>query len=140
TIQADQSIEEARQLGRDDNAVNRLSVTGNLIREDQTIPLSTNLDLNRLNACFDSVDADINNPAVNAGIVVDGTDVSFTPDSTGIVVDRDAAKAKILGVLKDLKPIDTTLPTMVDQPDIRQADLEAGKEKVQDILSEPVRI
>lgn len=140
TIETDQSIAQAQRLGRDDNAVDRLSFTGNLIRQDQTIPLTTSLDLTRLDAWFDKVDADIGNPAINATIVVDGTDVSFTPDSTGIVVDREAAKAQILNVLETLRPIDAELPTSVDQPSIRQADLEAGKAQVRSILGEPVRI
>ena len=140
TIQTDTSLSEAHALGRGDNAVSRLAFTGNIIRGDQTVPLETHLDLNALDAWFDKVDADIGNPAINAGIVVDGTDISFTEDSTGIVVDREAAKAQIMDTLQTLRPIDAELPTVVDEPEIRVADLEAGRAQVQHVLSQPVRV
>lgn len=140
TIQTDSSLDEAHALGRSDNAVSRLAFTGNIIRENQTVPLETHLDLEALDAWFDKVDADIGNPAVDAGIVVNGTDISFTEDATGIVIDREVAKAEILEMLQTLEPIDGELPTVVDQPEIRVADLEAGKAQVQQVLSQPVRI
>lgn len=140
TIRTDESLDEARELGRGENAVNRLTFTGSIIRQDQTVPLETNLDLKELDTWFDKVDTDIANPAVNAGIKVDGTTVSFTPDSTGVVVDRETVKERILDVLQTLRPVDSALPTMVDQPSIRAGDLEAGKTQVQNILGEPVRV
>jgi vancomycin resistance protein YoaR len=140
TVQTEAALEQAHDLGREDNAVSRLAFTGTIIRQNETVPLQTTLDLKKLEAWFDKVDADIGNPAIDAGIVVKGTDVTFTKDSTGIVVDREAAKEQILTVLQTLQPVDSTLPTVVDEPEIRVADLEAGKSEVQDVLSQPVRI
>lgn len=140
TIQTDAALKQAADLGRSDDAVSRLAFTGNIIRQDEKVPLESTIDLTQLDAWFDKVDADIGKPAVDAGIVVNGTDVSFTEDATGIVVDREAAKAYILNVLQTLQPIDADLPTVVDEPDLRVADLEAGKAQVQGILSTPVRV
>ncbi|HEV2074058.1 MAG TPA: VanW family protein [Thermomicrobiales bacterium] len=140
TIRTDAALEQAHSLGREDNAVSRLAFTGNILQDDQTVPLETSLDPTRLDAWFDTVDADIGNPAINAGIVVDGANVSFTPDSTGIVVNREAAKAQILTVLQTLQPVDAELPTVVDEPELRVADLEAGKAQVENVLSQPVQI
>ena len=106
----------------EDNAVNRLSFTGDILQENQTVPLETSIDLNKLDAWFDQVDADIDNPAVDATIVIEGKTVSFTQDSTGIVVDREAAKSEILNALTTLQPVDKDLPTVVDQPKLRTAD------------------
>ena len=140
TIETDTSLAEAQSLGREDDAVSRLKFTGNIIRSDQTVPLQTELNLTRLNAWFDTVDAGIGQPAVDATVTVDGTKVTITQDATGIVVDRDAAKAQILNVLTTLRPVNAQLPTMVDEPELRKVDLEAAKSDVERVLSKPVRI
>jgi len=140
TIQTDTSLAQAQDLGREDDAVSRLKFTGNIIRGDQTVPLRTSLDLGMLNAWFDRVDADLGQPAVDAGIVVQGTTVSFTPEATGIVVDREAARAQILQTLQNLRPINAALPTVVAEPKLRQADLEAARGEIQQMLSQPVPV
>jgi vancomycin resistance protein YoaR len=140
TIETDTSLAIAQQLGREDDAVSRLRFTGSIIQSDQTVPLRTELNLTQLNAWFDTVDADIGQPAVNARVVVQGTSVSITPDATGIVVDRESAKAQILNVLETLQPVKADLPTVVAQPELRQADLEAEKSDVERVLSKPVRV
>ena len=140
TVDTERSLEMARQLGREDDAVSRLRFTGEIIRADQTVPLRTILDPARLDAWFDTVDADLGQPAVNAGIVVEGTTVSFTPEAEGLVVDREAARAMIVRALETLQPMRAELPTLVDEPEIRQADLEAAKADIERLLSRPVRV
>jgi vancomycin resistance protein YoaR len=140
TIDTESSVQRALSLGRDDNAVNRLAFTGDILQANQTVPLETRIDLNQLEAWFDRVDADIDDPAIDATIVIEGRDVSFTQDETGIVVDRETAREEIILALKTLQPIDKQLPTAVDQPQLRTADLEAGKAQVESVLSRPVEI
>ncbi len=140
TIDTQASVNRALEMGRDNNAVDRVAFTSNILQSDQTVPLETRIDPTRLDAWFDKVDADIGNPAIDATIVVEGTSVSFTQDSTGIVVDREEAKAAIMQSLTSLQPIDAELPTVVDEPELRTADLEAGKTEVEQVLSKPVEI
>lgn len=140
TIDTEASIESAVSMGRDESAVSRLSFTGDILQQNQTVPLKTTIDPTKLDAWFDQVDADINNPAIDATIVIEGTTVSFTQDSTGIVVDREAAKEDIIRSLTTLQPIDKELPTVVDEPDLKTADLEAGKAQVEQVLSKPVEV
>jgi vancomycin resistance protein YoaR len=140
TVDTQSSVQNAMAMGRDDNAANRLSFAGDILQENQTVPLVTEIDLQKLDAWFDRVDADINDPAIDATIVVEGASVSFTQDSTGTVVDREAAKTEIINALKTLQPIDKKLPTVVDEPSLRTVDLEAGKSQVEEILSKPVEV
>lgn len=140
TIKTGTALQEASALGRENDAVSRLAFTGNILQSDQTVPLETSLDLRVLDGWFDKVDADIGDPAIDATIIVDGTTVSFTQDATGIVVDREAAKTQVVNVLETLKPVDTDLPTVVEEPVLRTADLQEGKARVEQILSQPVRI
>ncbi len=140
TVNLEDSIAEAEQLGRGADAASRLAFTGEILRADQVVPLRTRLDQRVLNAWFDQVDREIDNPAINAQIVVNGTEVSVSPDATGIVVDRAAATQQILGALSTLRPIAVELPTEVDTPEILASDLEQVKAQVQEGLSTPVRV
>jgi len=140
TVETERSVSQAYSLGRNDDAASRFAFTGDILRGDQRVSLRTRVDPTALNAWFDQVDRDLGQPAVNAEIVVDGTDVTISPDATGIVVDRDAATETILGSLTTLTPVQGDLPTAVAEPQIRAADLEPMRDDVRGALSKPVRV
>src|SRR5690606_35986690 len=119
TVNLEESLAEAEALGRTGDATTRLAFTGDILREDQVVPLRTTVDLAVLDTWCDKVDNDIDDFAINAEIVVNGTDVSIKPDVEGVVVDREAARKQILDALATLTPIDTELPTRTDIPEIR---------------------
>ena len=140
TLELEQSLAEARALGRNDDARSRLAFTANSLREDQIVALRSMVDENVLNAWFDKVDSDIGAPAVDARIQLSGTQVSIAPEATGIVVDRNTAKAAILGALTSLKPVSLELPTVIDRPVIFAADLEQVRSDVENAVSGPVAV
>jgi len=140
SIDAERSIDQAFALGRSDAAASRLAFTGEILRDDQAVSLRSRVDQTALNAWFDRVDSDLGQPAVNAQIAVNGTEVSISPDATGIVVDRDAATAIILGALTELEPVTAELPTVVAEPQVRAADLKAMQSDIQKALSSPVPV
>lgn len=140
TVEGERSVQQAYALGRSDDAASRFAFTGEILRGDQAVSLQSRVDQAVLNGWFDRVDSDLGQPAVNAQIVVDGTDVTISPDATGIVVDRDAATGIILRSLTELEPVRGELPTVVDQPEIRVADLEAVWSDVREVLSRPVQV
>jgi len=140
TVDLDRSISEARSLGRGDDARSRLAFTGEILRDDELVALRTVVDQSVLNAWFDKVDIDIGRPAVNAQIQLSGTQVSISPDATGIVVDREAATTTILGTLTSLTPSNLELPTVIEQPKIYAAELQEVQSDVQNALSRPVRV
>jgi vancomycin resistance protein YoaR len=139
-IKVEDALSEAHQFGRTGDAVDRLAFTGEILKNDQSIPLRSTLDTAALDRWFDQVDQDMNNFAVDAGLVISGTNVSITPDKTGVIVDRDAAKAVILQTLEDLQPYNGELPTKADQPKILAADLEPSRVKLADSLGEHIRV
>ncbi len=140
TVHVDESVDAAFALGRDDNAVARLGFTNQLLRGDQLVPLRTTVDRNVLHAWFQSVNADINDPAVDATIEVDGTNVRISPEHLGTIVDEEEATTLILQSLSSLEPIATELPTLIDQPNIFAADLEANKAQLAAALDGPILV
>jgi vancomycin resistance protein YoaR len=138
TVHVDASVDAAFALGRDDNAVARLGFTRQLLKGDQLVPLRTTVDREALHAWFRNVNADIADPAVDATIVVDGTNVTITPEHLGTIVDEDAATALILESLRTLEPIATELPTRTDMPNIHASDLEANQAELAAALDGPI--
>ncbi len=137
-VDVDGSVRQAYALGRDDNPVTRLGDAHRVLRDDQVVPLRTTIDRAVLASWFASVNADIDNRAVDASLVIDGATVSISPDRTGIVVDETAATEMILGALGSLQPVAGDLPTTVDQPRVVTADLEPARASLERSLSSPV--
>ena len=138
SVQVDRALDQAMDLGRTGDVSDRLAFTGDLLRDDQTIPLRSSVDPAKLDAWFDQVDADINQRAVDASIVINGTTAEITQESTGVIVDRDAATDQILTALQQLTPISGDLPTAIEQPQIRAADLEPYYTELSASLQQPI--
>ncbi|MGC4106613.1 MAG: VanW family protein [Thermomicrobiales bacterium] len=135
TVDVDAAVVEAHDLGRTGDTTQKLAFTNDLLRGDQTVPLRTSVDSTRLNAWFDAVDADIDQRAVNASIVIDGAAPKISPDADGTVIDRNAATAKILASLQSLESFSGELPVMVEYPKVRAADLQAHYDEIATALA-----
>jgi len=140
TVDLDRSLAIAHSRGREDDAVSRLSFAGRILQEDQTVPLHTVVDGQALDAWFDQVDGDLGQPAVNADLVLNGLDVSVSPDKDGLVVDRAVARASVLEALTTLEPVTIELPTRAKAPEIRVADLEQARQDVRSVMAEHVTV
>src|SRR5918994_493328 len=124
TVDVDRSLAIAHARGREGDAVARLSFAGSILRQDQTVPLHTNVDSRALDAWFDQVDADLGQPTVNAALVVN----------------RDAARADVLQALTALEPVTIELPTRAQAPEIRVDDLAQARQDVRQVMAEHVTV
>ncbi len=140
TVHVDESVDAAWALGREDNAVTRLGVASDLLRGDQIVPLRTSVDRDVLATWFDSVNADIDDRAIDASLVVEGDEVSISPEQAGTVVDEAAATDMILGVLDTLEPMDTELPTVVEEPRIHADELPGARDELAAAVQQPVKV
>lgn len=140
TVHVDESVDAAWALGREDNAVTRLGVASDLLRGDQIVPLRTSVDRDVLATWFDSVNADIDDRAIDASLVVEGDEVSISPEQAGTVVDEAAATNMILGVLDTLEPMDTELPTVVEEPRIHADELPGARDELAAAVQQPVKV
>lgn len=138
TVDVDTSVDAAYELGRDDNAVSRLGFANQILKDDQAVPLRTQVDRAVLDQWFDTVDADLNDPAIDASLVVENGTASIVPDRNGTVVDREAATSAILGQLGALTPGEVELPTTTAFPQVTSADLEDARSHLERSLSAPV--
>ncbi|MEJ7901493.1 MAG: VanW family protein, partial [Thermomicrobiales bacterium] len=134
------SVTDAQDLGRTGDARSRLAFTGAILDADQKVPLRTELDAATLDSWFDGVDREIGQLAVNAGLVIDGSNVSITDESSGYAIDRPAVTARILAALSSLQPVAGELPMRVDEPALTRSNLTPVLATVEGMIAEPVRI
>lgn len=140
SIDVDALVEQAMELGRDDKAADRLMYTGKLASDTQVVPLAYKLQPLFLDRWFDTVEADIGDPAIDATFTVEGSELNITQDSTGTGANREAVTTRIFEALRSMETFDEDLPTDVAQPRITKADLEANESAVLKILSNSVGI
>jgi vancomycin resistance protein YoaR len=140
TVMLDESLAEARQMGRGGNATSRLEFVGSILESDQVVPLQTRVDERVLSSWFDSVDRDIDHLPVNPALKIDGTKVDVVPGSDGIMVDREAATAEVMRALDTLAPMTVAIPTYVAHPDFTAADIAPAQQQVAEALSQPVPV
>lgn len=134
------SVADAQDLGRTGDARSRLAFTGAILDADQQVPLRTELDAATLDTWFDGVDGEIGQLAVNAGLVIDGSNVSITSESSGYAVDRPATTARIVAALSSMQPVAGELPMRVDEPALTRSNLAPVQATVEGMIAEPVRI
>lgn len=140
TVDVAAAVGRSLAQGRDDKAADRLLHTNEMLQATQIVPLEFEIQPIMLNAWFDEVDNDIDDPAIDATFTVKGADLVITQDSTGIVSDRDTISARVLETLRTLEPIAGELPTVIDLPRITKADLEANEATVLKILGNSVTV
>jgi vancomycin resistance protein YoaR len=138
TVDIDGSVDAAWALGRDENAVSRLGFTNALLRDDQQVPLRTTVDPEVLAGWFATVNMELDQRAVDAALVVEGTAVRIEPERIGTVVDEEAATAQVLGALEGLEPVAMELPTQVEQPAVYAADLQNAQSQLTQALAQPM--
>ncbi len=139
-VQIDRSLGQAHALGREDSAAERLRFTGQILRDDQTVPLRTTINPKQLNAWFDLVNTQLDHPAKDATLSVKGTTVSIDPEAAGTIVDREAATKQILASLTTLQPMTVELPTTYSQPNVTTDDLAGPKAQLEAALAKPVTV
>lgn len=140
SIDIDALVDQAMELGRDDKAADRLMYTGKIAQGSEVIPLAFKMQPQKLEHWFNTVEADIGDPAIDATFTVQGSDLNITQDSTGTGADREAVTQQIFEALRTMETFDNELPTDVAHPRITKADLEANEKEVLKILGNTVGI
>src|SRR4051794_18784944 len=70
TFDANGSVESAYDVGRENNAWERLTTITGFLQHDRRLPLQIVVDGNKLNAWFDQVDAQLGAPPHNAYLAI----------------------------------------------------------------------
>ena len=140
SIDESEALSRAVGYGREDSAFRRLRSVATLARSGEQLAMPISLDYQQLDRWFDEIDRGLGTPPRNASLEIQGADVVILPESDGVVVDRDRARAEVESQLLDLTPIEARLPVSTKIAIIRAADLEPARDMVLRAMSNPVQI
>lgn len=138
TFNAKWSLDRAFEVGRELDSWDRMTSTTGLLRNDNRVPLTIELDRDKLNAWFDRVDGELGLPPHEAYLVIEGDQVRIEPEVEGTIVDRGAAEQVLYSVLDRLEPVQGALPVISKTAIIHADDLIQAQQQLQTALSEPI--
>jgi vancomycin resistance protein YoaR len=136
----DAALAAAYELGREPDALARLRTTAGLVRTDARLPLPLSLNHQSLDHWFDRIDGELGKPPKEAGLTINGTTVSISPEANGTVVDRVRATSDLLQALRQLRPLDEPLPTRSEPASVRASDLVAARDTLTRALSQSIQV
>ncbi len=135
----DATVDQAYAQGRDGNVLSNLvsqasiwlngRAVAPLIRYDQTAALSE----------LETIAAQLDRPALNASITIDGTTVSTTSAQSGVAVDIAATLGQLDNAILSLTP-GAEIPLVVTEARPTVVDAEAAAAKIRTALSGPVTV
>ncbi len=140
TIDLDRSLDRAYEVGREENARDRLFAMGELLRHDRQFPLIMRFDHAVLNAWLDGLDEELGLPPHDAYLTIEGATVEVVPEVDGTITDRAQIQQLIYDAALSLRPVNTSLPVIARVAQVRVADLEPVKARVEEMLSQPVKL
>jgi vancomycin resistance protein YoaR len=139
-VDYDATLDAALNVGREDDAWERVSSTAGLLRDEHQIPLSMTINRNTLAAWFQSVNDDLGITPHDAYIQIQNGEASIVPEVNGTVVDQAAAEAIVMQAISTLQPVATNLPTETMVANVHESDLEAAFSQINTALSKPVKV
>ena len=93
-----------------------------------------------LNERLARIAADVDQPAVEASLVLNGFEPEIRPAQAGRALDRDAAAGVMVAALAGFEREETPLPVTVDSPEVTSATLAPVARQLRTVLSAPVQL
>ncbi len=140
SVDVEGSLDAAYRLGREGTAFDRLGSTLDLARSDRTVPLSVRIDFPTLDRWLDTIDAEFGPAPRDAALVVKGTTVSVEPEVEGSIVDREAVRQRVVAAVQGAGVAVEPMPVVAQPPQVRGADLQDARARVERALAQPVTV
>lgn len=134
------AVSEAMDVSRRSNFVVDLFCRFSLYFVDRDVALQGTLDDVKLDELLDTIGQEIDVPPVDPGLIVDGAKVQVVEGQSGHVVDRDALRAQLRGLLLSLHATELEIPMVVKEPSMKVEDTQEAVAKAQLMISDPVAL
>ncbi len=138
SIDVDAAVAKAMALTREGNVVTDLGKKIALYFNSEDLPLEGTIDESKMDGLITTVSTKLDVPAVNATLrVVDG-DIQIVDAQQGKVVDKEALRASLTGLLLSLHSTELPVPMVVDSPDLEAVDIEGALAQARVMISTDV--
>jgi vancomycin resistance protein YoaR len=89
---------------------------------------------------LEQIGSDVDEPAREAALMLNGLEPEVVPGRAGLELDRDAAAAVIVDALGSFEREETPLPVAVDRPEVTQSEMATVAAQTRTVLSAPVKL
>ncbi|MHB9150143.1 MAG: VanW family protein [Thermoleophilia bacterium] len=134
------TVAAAMGLTRDRSFLRDLGTRFSLYFSKKDVPLEATIDPALLDSLLAEVSSALDVPPVNAGLTIQGNDISVVEGRDGLVVDTDAVRAAVKGLLFALGSGEVPIPTKTAAPAIQAADTSGAVDMARTMLSAPVKL
>ncbi len=135
-----ETVAAAMAVTRDGNIFHDLGTRFSLYFSKKEAPLQVTTDPALLDALLGEIASELNVPPVNAGLAIDGGEVSVIEGRDGLVVDTNAARAAVEELLFSLASGQVPIAMKAEAPAIKATDTSEAVAMAKTMLSEAVRL
>ena len=134
------AVTAALDVTRQRNFVVDMATKLRLYFGSEDVPLEGSVDFALLDDVIVDIARELDNPAVDAGVAVRGTEVTNIEGREGLVVDQETLRQLLTDTALSLDPSDIEIPMIVDEPNIIVADNQTALEQARTMVSAPVTL
>jgi vancomycin resistance protein YoaR len=132
------AVSAAMDVSRESNFVVDIGRRFKLLFSDVDVPLNGTIDNTLMDKVLAGVAREIDVPAVNAGLAIDGTKIKVIEGQQGRVVDQQNLGKQLETLLLTLHTTDLTVPIVVVDPAVQADDNQAALDQAKTMISSPV--
>jgi vancomycin resistance protein YoaR len=134
------AVSAAMEVTRESNVFVDMARKLNLYFNGMDIPLEGTVDTAAIDGTIEQLAAELDVPAVNAGLAINGVTVEVIEGQNGLAVDRDALRERFTEVLLTLHSTEITIPMISKEPDVQAEDNEKARSQAQTMISAPLTL
>jgi len=116
------AVSAAMDVSRQSNFLVDMSRRLGLFFRDKAVALEGTVDSELMDEVLAEVAKEIDMPPVNAGLIIDGTDVRMVEGQKGRVVDQAAVREEVKALLFTLHATKLAVPMVLEDPEIQAED------------------
>src|SRR5665811_857307 len=135
-----ETVAAAMAVTRDGSVFHDLGTRFSLYFSKKDVPLQVTADPALLDALLGEIASELDVPPVNAGLAIDGNEVSVIEGRDGLVVDTDTARAAVEELLFRLASGQVPIAMKAEAPAIKATDTSEAVAMAKTMLSEAVRL
>jgi len=134
------AVTTALNITRQSNVFVDMATKLKLYFSGQEVPLEGSVDFALLDQLIAEVAQRLDQPAVNAGVVVKGTVVATIEGRDGLIVDQEALRQQLTDAALSLGPAEIEIPMVVAEPNVVAADNQTALDQARTMISAPVSL
>lgn len=140
TLEIDEALDAALAVGRGNDFLTNLQQLGAVWRYGVEIPLRLSIDQEAMQRYLLARVAEVERPAVDARLVLNGTTVQVEPSAAGRQVLVTETLHEILAAIQDLNPDTVALRTRALEPALRDDAAFVAQDQIAAMLAGPITL